>query len=215
MTERPISSGDRSLAGRLALSRLATRVSMTVERGWPLILPLLIVASLFLSLSWLGLFPRLPDIARIDPGRGVWHCHACGALSAAFLQASVRRRGRPPHRSGQRIAAQPGAGADRPTERQGKHLFAGVVARASKTHGRPAGQPWRRPAAHPRAGARPVGAARRGRAAVGHRFCLFLRTVGRQDFRRFPRPRGARCRATAHRCLGDAASLYRQAAPSS
>jgi hypothetical protein len=65
MTERPISSGDRSLAGRLALSRLATRVSMTVERGWPLILPLLIVASLFLSLSWLGLFPRLPDIARI------------------------------------------------------------------------------------------------------------------------------------------------------
>ncbi|ESY08089.1 hypothetical protein X753_04785 [Mesorhizobium sp. LNJC399B00] len=65
MTERPISSGDRSLAGRLALSRLATRVSMTVERGWPLLLPLLIIASLFLSLSWLGLFPRLPDIARI------------------------------------------------------------------------------------------------------------------------------------------------------
>ncbi|MER8567361.1 TIGR02302 family protein [Mesorhizobium sp. M0924] len=65
MTERPISSGDRSLAGRLALSRLATRVSMTVERGWPLLLPLLIIASLFLSLSWLGLFPRLPDIARV------------------------------------------------------------------------------------------------------------------------------------------------------
>ncbi|MGX9142779.1 TIGR02302 family protein [Mesorhizobium sp. 128a] len=65
MTERPISSGDRSLAGRLALSRLATRVSITVERGWPLLLPLLIVVSLFLSLSWLGLFPRLPDIARI------------------------------------------------------------------------------------------------------------------------------------------------------
>ncbi|MGX5840216.1 TIGR02302 family protein [Mesorhizobium sp. ArgA1] len=65
MTERPISSGDRSLAGRLALSRLATRVSMTVERGWPLLLPLLIVVSLFLTLSWLGLFPRLPDIARI------------------------------------------------------------------------------------------------------------------------------------------------------
>ncbi len=65
MTERPISSDDRSLAGRLALSRLATRVSMTVERGWPLILPLLIVASLFISLSWLGFFPRLPDIARI------------------------------------------------------------------------------------------------------------------------------------------------------
>lgn len=65
MTENAISSGGRSLAGRLALSRLATRVSMTVERGWPLLLPLLIVASLFLSLSWLGLFPRLPDVARI------------------------------------------------------------------------------------------------------------------------------------------------------
>ncbi|CAN7644205.1 TIGR02302 family protein [Mesorhizobium sp. LjNodule214] len=65
MTERPTSSGDRGLAGRLALSRLATRVSMVVERGWPLLLPLSIVASLFLSVSWLGLFSLLPDPARI------------------------------------------------------------------------------------------------------------------------------------------------------
>ncbi|MBZ9857776.1 TIGR02302 family protein [Mesorhizobium sp. CA13] len=65
MTERPIFSSDRGLAGRLALSRLATRVSMMVERGWPLLLPLLVVASLYLSISWLGLFPRLPDAARI------------------------------------------------------------------------------------------------------------------------------------------------------
>ncbi|OWK19246.1 hypothetical protein AJ88_44330 [Mesorhizobium amorphae CCBAU 01583] len=65
MTERPTSSGDRGLAGRLALSRLATRVSMVVERGWPLLLPLVIVASLFLSVSWLGLFSLLPDPARI------------------------------------------------------------------------------------------------------------------------------------------------------
>ncbi|TPL50986.1 TIGR02302 family protein [Mesorhizobium sp. B2-4-2] len=65
MTERLIFSSDRGLAGRLALSRLATRVSMMVERGWPLLLPLLVVASLFLSISWLGLFPRLPDAARI------------------------------------------------------------------------------------------------------------------------------------------------------
>jgi hypothetical protein len=54
MTQRPTFISDRSLAGRLALSRLATRVSMTVERGWPLLLPLVIVASLFLSVSWLG-----------------------------------------------------------------------------------------------------------------------------------------------------------------
>lgn len=65
MTQRPIFSNDRGLAGRLALSRLATRVSMLIERGWPLLLPLIIVASLFLSISWFGVFSRLPDIARI------------------------------------------------------------------------------------------------------------------------------------------------------
>jgi uncharacterized protein (TIGR02302 family) len=65
MTERPTLSGDRRLAGRLAFSRLATRVSMTVERGWPLLLPFIIVASLYVSVSWLGLFPRLPDAVRI------------------------------------------------------------------------------------------------------------------------------------------------------
>ena len=72
MTERPISSGERGLAsgerglaGRLVLSRLATRASMILERGWPLLLPLAIVASLFFSVSWFGLFPRLPDAARI------------------------------------------------------------------------------------------------------------------------------------------------------
>ncbi|RWB22997.1 MAG: TIGR02302 family protein [Mesorhizobium sp.] len=39
---------------------------MTVERGWPLLLPLVIVASLFLSVSWLGLFLLLPDTARMS-----------------------------------------------------------------------------------------------------------------------------------------------------
>jgi len=65
MTERPISSGERGLAGRLALSRLATGASMVFERGGPLVLPLLVVVSLFLSFAWFGLFPRLPDAARI------------------------------------------------------------------------------------------------------------------------------------------------------
>ncbi|WP_135914325.1 DUF4175 domain-containing protein, partial [Mesorhizobium sp. M1C.F.Ca.ET.195.01.1.1] len=58
MTQRPIFSNDRGLAGRLALSRLATRIAMTVERGWPLLLPLVVVAALFLSASWFGIFPR-------------------------------------------------------------------------------------------------------------------------------------------------------------
>ena len=78
MTERPTFSSDHGLAGRLALSRLATRVSMMVERGWPLLLPLVIVASLFLSVSWLGIFSRLPDIARIG---------AVAAFSIAALAA--------------------------------------------------------------------------------------------------------------------------------
>jgi uncharacterized protein (TIGR02302 family) len=65
MTQRPIFSNDRGLAGRLALSRLATRVSMIAERGWPLLLPLIVVACLFLSASWFGVFSRLPDAVRI------------------------------------------------------------------------------------------------------------------------------------------------------
>lgn len=80
MTERPIFKTDHGLAGRLALSRLATRVSMMVERGWPLLLPLVIVASLFLSVSWLGLFSRLPDIARI----GAVAAFGIAALAALY-----------------------------------------------------------------------------------------------------------------------------------
>jgi uncharacterized protein (TIGR02302 family) len=80
MTERPTFSSDRGLAGRLALSRLATRASMMVERGWPLLLPLVIVASLFLSVSWLGLFSRLPDMARI----GLVAAFGVAALGALY-----------------------------------------------------------------------------------------------------------------------------------
>ncbi|MER8442511.1 TIGR02302 family protein [Mesorhizobium sp. M1066] len=80
MTQRPTFSSDRGLAGRLAMSRLATRVSMMVERGWPLLLPLVIVASLFLSISWLGLFSRLPDMARI----GLIAAFAIAALAALY-----------------------------------------------------------------------------------------------------------------------------------
>ncbi|RWP61106.1 TIGR02302 family protein [Mesorhizobium sp.] len=80
MTQRPSFTSERSLAGRLAVSRLATRVSMTVERGWPLLLPLVIVASLFLSVSWLGLFLLLPDMARI----GLVAVFAIAALVALY-----------------------------------------------------------------------------------------------------------------------------------
>lgn len=80
MTQRPTFSSHRGLARRLALSRLATRVSMMVERGWPLLLPLVIVASLFLSVSWLGIFSRLPDMGRI----GLVAAFGVAALAALY-----------------------------------------------------------------------------------------------------------------------------------
>ncbi|WP_292897480.1 TIGR02302 family protein [Nitratireductor sp.] len=54
----------RSRFIRLARTRFATRLTMTMERFWPRILPLLVVISLFLSISWLGLFRLMPDTAR-------------------------------------------------------------------------------------------------------------------------------------------------------
>lgn len=62
-------SGSLTRAGgmwsRLARTRSATRIAMIVERGWPLVLPLLIAISLFLTVSWFGLFRLLPDWGRI------------------------------------------------------------------------------------------------------------------------------------------------------
>ncbi|MBX3584367.1 MAG: TIGR02302 family protein [Rhizobiaceae bacterium] len=49
---------------------------MIVERGWPVVLPLLVVLGLFLSLSWLGLFRVVPDAARL-------------ALVAGFALAAI------------------------------------------------------------------------------------------------------------------------------
>jgi uncharacterized protein (TIGR02302 family) len=64
MTQRP-ENNRRSLAIRLAGSRLAARAVILVERLWPLLLPAILVAILFLSTAWFGLFPRLPDMARL------------------------------------------------------------------------------------------------------------------------------------------------------
>ena len=80
MTEQPTSGIDRSLAARLAASRLATRAVMVVERGWPLILPLLIVAALFLSAAWFGLFAHLPDMVRF----GLVALFGIAALAALY-----------------------------------------------------------------------------------------------------------------------------------
>ena len=49
---------------RLAGTRFATRIAMVTERLWPLVLPVLLVAGLFLATSWFGLFRLLADEAR-------------------------------------------------------------------------------------------------------------------------------------------------------
>jgi uncharacterized protein (TIGR02302 family) len=50
---------------RLARTRAWTTAAIVLERAWPLVLPLLVVASLFLSVSWFGLFRLMPDWLRI------------------------------------------------------------------------------------------------------------------------------------------------------
>jgi uncharacterized protein (TIGR02302 family) len=50
---------------RLARTRLATRASIVAERLWPLVLPFLIVAGLFLAVSWFGLFRLAPEGLRM------------------------------------------------------------------------------------------------------------------------------------------------------
>ncbi len=57
--------GKKIFPASLARTRAAVAAAMAVERGWPLILPLLIVFSLFFSLSWLGIFRSLPDAGRV------------------------------------------------------------------------------------------------------------------------------------------------------
>lgn len=65
MTETNAAGTDLGLTTRLTRTRFAVRTAMIVERGWPLVLPFLLVAGLFLSLSWLGIFRIVPDLARL------------------------------------------------------------------------------------------------------------------------------------------------------
>src|SRR5262245_3819752 len=65
MTETNAAGTDLGLTARLTRTRFAVRAAMIVERGWPLVLPVLLAAGLFLSLSWLGVFRILPDLVRL------------------------------------------------------------------------------------------------------------------------------------------------------
>ncbi|MFC3207087.1 TIGR02302 family protein [Aquamicrobium soli] len=80
MTERPSIGMERSLAAKLAASRVLTRCAMVVERGWPLVLPALLVVAVFVSVSWLGLFARVPDMVRL----GTVAAFGIGFLAALY-----------------------------------------------------------------------------------------------------------------------------------
>ncbi len=48
----------------LTTARLLTGLSIIIERAWPRIIPALIIASTFATLSWFGLFRSVPDMVR-------------------------------------------------------------------------------------------------------------------------------------------------------
>src|SRR5690606_38583383 len=58
-------AAERGLLARLGRTRAVVRGAIVIERLWPLVLPLLVVVSLFLSLSWLGVFRLMPDWSRM------------------------------------------------------------------------------------------------------------------------------------------------------
>jgi len=58
-------SANAGMLAKLGRTRMWTAASIALERAWPLALPLLIIVSLFLSLSWFGLFRLMPDWLRV------------------------------------------------------------------------------------------------------------------------------------------------------
>jgi uncharacterized protein (TIGR02302 family) len=75
------------LLARLSRTRAVVRTAIVVERLWPLILPFLIVAGLFASLSWFGAFRVVPEWGRLAL-LGVFALAALAALSLlSFFRA--------------------------------------------------------------------------------------------------------------------------------
>jgi len=68
------------MLARLGRTRGITRASMVFERLWPLALPVLVVACLFVSLSWFGLFRVMPEWLRL----ATMAVFGLGALAALY-----------------------------------------------------------------------------------------------------------------------------------
>ncbi len=54
-----------SVLNSLNSTRRSAWLALFWERLWPLVLPIVCVVALFLTFSWLGLWPALPDVARL------------------------------------------------------------------------------------------------------------------------------------------------------
>ena len=175
MTETTIVSDSHAHSGRLTRTRLATRAAMAIERLWPLLLPVLLVVS---HVRQPVLARPVPADARTARVAAVGAGFAIGALAALYplrffrlptpveIDRRIERANRLEHNP---VSVQ----SDRPSGRHGD-LRRCAVARAPEAYGRAARRCFRRPAAHARSGARPLGAARRGRAALRRRLRLFV-----------------------------------------
>lgn len=87
MTAESAARASEQTAGRLRRARLGTWAAMVAERLWPLALPLAVVAGLFVSASWFGLFRVLPEAARL----AVVALFAVAALAALYPLRFFRR----------------------------------------------------------------------------------------------------------------------------
>jgi uncharacterized protein (TIGR02302 family) len=88
MADTPADAGfDAGIISRLTRTRWMTRAVMAVERGWPLVLPILLVIGLYLSFSWFGIFRIAPDWLRI----GLAVLFGLAALAALVLLHAFRR----------------------------------------------------------------------------------------------------------------------------
>ncbi|MGH6861025.1 MAG: TIGR02302 family protein [Phyllobacterium sp.] len=76
--------------------RLSAWLTLALERLWPLLLPLLLVAAVFAVLSWFGVFRLIPDLVRLGLlGIFIFAVPACLSLLLKFRlpdQADVTRR---------------------------------------------------------------------------------------------------------------------------
>lgn len=86
MTDPQSPASTTDLPSRLRVRRFLTRITLVVERVWPLVVPLLLVLSLFASISWLGVFRAVPGWARI----GLLAALALAALASLIPLRALR-----------------------------------------------------------------------------------------------------------------------------